>query len=111
MNFIWGLIVGIGVATVACLIWSKMKKKDMPIQTAEIENASFNPNPNVEIRRENLVKLEELISKQDKVTNDNVQELLNVSDATAERYLQELESQGKLHQIGADVKNAYYEKM
>lgn len=106
MNFIWGLIAGIGVATVACLIWKKMNKIEKPIQVSKIDN----PNPNVEVKKENLVKLEDLISKQDKITNDEVQTLLGVSDATAERYLNELESQGKLRQIGADRKDTYYEK-
>lgn len=111
MSFIWGLIVGIGVATVACLVWWKMNKTEKPIQAAGINNANFNPNPNVEIRQENLVKLEEFISGKDKITNDEVQAFLSVSDATAERYLQALETQGALRQVGADVKNAYYQKI
>lgn len=38
--------------------------------------------------------------KRGTITNHEVQALLGVSDATAERYLQELESEGKLAQVG-----------
>ena len=52
LNFIWGLLTGIIVSTIVCLIWQKMKKTEEPIQTSEIESA--NPNPNVEIKKENF---------------------------------------------------------
>lgn len=44
-----------------------------------------------------------------KITNDEVQKLLGVSDATAERYLNELEKQGKIKQIGKTGQSVYYE--
>lgn len=52
--------------------------------------------------------LNELQNKQ-KITNNDVEKLLNVSDATATRYLDELEKQGKIKQIGKTGKHVYYE--
>ena len=110
LNFIWGLLVGIAAMIAVFWAWRRLNKTEKPIQSAELESANFNPNPNVEVKRENLTKLEDLISRQDRTTNDEVQSLLNVSDATAERYLNELEKQGKIRQIGAEAKNTYYQR-
>lgn len=51
-------------------------------------------------KQENLNKVLELARSKGQIANDDVQNLLGVSDATAERYLQELESAGKLVQSG-----------
>jgi len=46
---------------------------------------------------------------QGRITNDDVQNLLGVSDATAERYLNELEKESILAQKG-EKKGVFYEK-
>lgn len=43
-----------------------------------------------------------------KVTNDEVEKLLGVSDATATRYLEELEREGAIEQIGKEGRHVYY---
>lgn len=58
----------------------------------------------------NLEKLKSFIAGKDKITNDEVQALLNVSDATAERYLDEIEHQGLIKQVGKTGIKTYYEK-
>jgi len=45
-------------------------------------------------------KIVDLLAKQGSIANDDVEELLNVSDSTAERYLAELEKDGRVSQIG-----------
>ena len=45
------------------------------------------------------------------ITNDDVQKLLGVSDATATRYLSELESQGKLKQVGTTGQAVSYKPL
>lgn len=45
-----------------------------------------------------------------KITNDEVEKLLRVSDATATRYLQTLEKEGKIQQVGVTGKAVWYEK-
>ena len=59
----------------------------------------------------NLEKMRDLISTQEKITNDDVQELLKVSAVTAERYLDELESQGIIEQKGVTGQSVYYTKI
>ncbi|MEK7642814.1 MAG: hypothetical protein AAB392_03400 [Patescibacteria group bacterium] len=46
-----------------------------------------------------------------RITNDDVEKLLHVSDATATRYLNILEKEGKIKQIGKTGRNTYYEKI
>ena len=45
------------------------------------------------------------------VTNDEVEKLLHVSDATATRYLETLEKEGKIKQVGKTGKYTHYEKI
>lgn len=49
--------------------------------------------------------------KQSKITNDEVEKFLHVSDATATRYLSELEKEGKIKQSGKTGKVVNYEKL
>ena len=52
----------------------------------------------------------ELFENKEKITNNDVEKHLNTSDATAERYLNELEKEGKIKQIGKTGKSVYYIK-
>lgn len=54
-----------------------------------------------------LQKIIELARKQESITNDDVEKLLHVSNATATRYLNILVKEGKLQQIG-DKHHARY---
>jgi Fic family protein len=104
MNFIYGLIAGIVVATIVCLIWPKKK------ETKTEEKVVYMSGDEAK-KKENLAKVEEFVAKNDKITNDDIQNLLGVSDKTATRYLDELESQGALRQVGGQEKGTYYEKI
>jgi len=53
----------------------------------------------------------EAFERAQRITNDDIQKLLGVSDATATRYLEELEKEGKIRQIGITGKGVYYEKI
>src|SRR3989338_3110649 len=46
-----------------------------------------------------------------KITNDEVEKLLHVSDATATRYLSALEKEGKIQQVGKTGKAVEYTKI
>jgi Fic family protein len=48
---------------------------------------------------------------QGRITNNDVEGLLGVSDATATRYLDELEKSGKIRQVGNTGRGVYYEKI
>jgi len=51
-------------------------------------------------KRKKLEKIMTLFLKHSKITNDEVEKLLHVSDATATRYLSQLEKEGKIKQTG-----------
>ena len=48
---------------------------------------------------------------QARITNDDVEKMLGVSNNTVIRYLDELEKEGKLRQVGETGKYTYYEKI
>jgi hypothetical protein len=51
-------------------------------------------------KKAKLEKIIQALNTKNKITNDEVEKLLHVSDATATRYLSELEKQGKITQTG-----------
>lgn len=51
-------------------------------------------------KRKKLDRIMTLFLKKSKITNDEVREFLHVSDATAERYLNALEKENKIKQVG-----------
>ena len=59
-------------------------------------------------KRKKLDKILEALTAKGKITNDEVEKLLHVSDATATRYLSALEKEGKLKQIGTTGKAVVY---
>lgn len=59
-------------------------------------------------REERKRKIMELFKKQEKVTNNDVEKLLGVSDASVTSYFDELEAEGKIKQIGGERRNTYY---
>ena len=62
-------------------------------------------------KRKKLEKILELLDAKKKITNDEVEKLLHVSDATATRYLSELEKQGKVKQVGKTGKAVVYARI
>jgi colicin import membrane protein len=61
-------------------------------------------------RRKKLEKILEAVTKHGSITNDQVEKLLHVSDATATRYLTQLEKEGKVRQEGKTGKSVKYLK-
>ncbi len=62
-------------------------------------------------KQKKLVKIMALFLKKKHITNDEVEKLLHVSDATATRYLSHLEQQGKIKQTGKTGKGVTYAKI
>lgn len=52
-----------------------------------------------------------LLQKKKKISNDDVEKTLGVSDASATNYLEELERAGKIRQVGKTGRYVYYEKV
>lgn len=61
-------------------------------------------------KKQNLAKIESYIIDKDKFTNDDLQDLLGVSNSTIKRYLDELENADKIQQVGAIGAGVYYIK-
>jgi len=59
-------------------------------------------------KKENLKRIVEYLEKNKKVTNNGVEKFLDVSDSTAKKYLNELEKDGVVIQVGKTVKYVYY---
>ena len=62
-------------------------------------------------KRKKLVKIMEALNTNGKITNDEVEKLLHVSDATATRYLSALEKEGKIQQVGKTGKAVEYTRI
>ncbi|MFA5877378.1 MAG: DeoR family transcriptional regulator [Candidatus Paceibacterota bacterium] len=62
-------------------------------------------------KRKKLEKIMEVVNAKGKITNDQVEKLLHVSDATATRYLTQLEKEGKVQQVGKTGKSVQYKKI
>lgn len=87
----------LGIAIGALIVWVIVRAKAGKI---------VNPQQ-IEERQKNLEKVLALARARGQIANDDVQNELKVSDATATRYLEELERQGQLVQIGTK-KGAIY---
>ena len=62
-------------------------------------------------KHKKLEKILEAMSAKGKITNDEVEKLLHVSDATATRYLSALEKEGKIQQVGKTGKAVAYTRI
>jgi len=90
----WLLILVIGI--VIGLVFSRRRSK------------SFNEKQSKNKENNKRKILESLNSK---FANADVESLLSVSDATATRYLDELEKEDKIKQVGKTGKHVHYEKV
>ena len=59
-------------------------------------------------KAENKQKILAFVQEHGKIQNNDVEKLVGVSNATAERYLDELEKEGKLTQHGTIGQNVFY---
>ncbi len=64
-----------------------------------------------EEKKRNKEALLGILETQTPLTNNHVEQLLGVSDATATHYLEELEKEGKVRQVGTTGQAVYYEKI
>lgn len=62
-------------------------------------------------KRKKLDKVMTLFLKKSKITNDEVEKFMHVSDATATRYLNTLEKENKIKQSGKTGKFVFYSKI
>ena len=104
LYFVIGIIIGGGGVY---LILSRLGSKapnGISIDSSAIDE-------DLAAKHRNLTKIKELIATKDKITNNEVQKLLGISDATATRYLDDLEKEGVIRQVGKVGYQVYYEKV
>lgn len=62
-------------------------------------------------KENNKRRILELLETKYEINNDEIQNHLAVSDASATRYLEELEKEGKVRQVGRAGKHVVYKKV
>ena len=106
--FLAGLMAGI-------LLWSfATRKRAEPAAPEEKikENEAIGLIEKQEkIKKENRNKILAYLIPRSKITNSEIEKLLQVSDATVTRYLDELEKEGRIRQIGRAGRSTHYEKI
>jgi len=111
INFAIGFVVaGIAAYIYVAYFWPQSDKSNPDgVNNPSGSDANASKKRDME---ESLAKLEKHIAGMSgKIKNNDVEKLLGVSDATAERYLQEMENRGLLKQIGTTGKHTHYEKI
>ena len=106
MNFILGLIIGLIVGAGGVYLFLR-PKLNQEISTEKV----IVSNEEEAQKKENLAKIEDYIKGKDQFTNDDLQNLLGVSDTTIGRYLEELEQNKVIKQVGKTGQSVYYIKV
>jgi Fic family protein len=103
MNYVVGFVVGAVVGAIVSAFAFRPKREC----SKDEQNT-----PAQDKRDENIDKLKSIIVDTDKeISNDMIQSAVGVSDATATRYLDELEKQGIIKQLDKTGKYTRYEKL
>jgi len=102
-------LVGMGVAQLGIRGKGAGERDSSPLASLGTQNDAVLINPDqVKMHQEHLEKVMGMARAQGQVANDEVERALGVSDRTASRYLQELEGQGKLVQVGVTGRKVSY---
>lgn len=88
----------------------RVKEGDKPIDDAQGKGPGL-IEKQTEEKQANKEKILAYLAGRTEVSNNDIENLLSVSNATAERYLDELEKEGKLLQIGKTGRSVYYKKL
>lgn len=95
-SFLFGLLIG------AFAMYTLMRRKRSVSGIAVHAEKQHNEK---QIRKEKIV---EFLKEKGTAANDDIEALLDVSDITATRYLQELESAGRVEQVGISGRYVSY---
>lgn len=101
------VIVGAAFLTVvifSAIVWFILKEES----PAKAKNRQKALTEREENHRANLAKVLNMAQISDRLTNNDIERTLGVSDSTATRYLQELEDLGKIEQVGTEGRAVYY---
>jgi Fic family protein len=103
MNYVILIIAGVCGMVVGSYLGKRQRvKKAMSVKDIQTQEKA-------ESRRKILAFF--CASETGKITNNDIEKLLGISDATATRYLDELEKEGLIRQVGKTGGGVYYEKI
>jgi len=109
------LILILAVAGLIVWVW-KLRKENGELKVAMMENL-FEGNDNdcpvelseaQEAKEEKKRQIVEYLKTNGKISNDEAEKLIGISDSTATRYLQELEDEGLVSQQGQTGHAVFY---
>jgi Fic family protein len=113
--FLLGVVLGVGVVWV--MLKGRIRELELELKRTERENEEqvkivsgfedFNRRQE-EIKEVRKQKVLGELAEQGKIKTNQVADFLEVSRATAFRYLEELEKEGRIEQIGAYGRNVEY---
>lgn len=115
MNYVILIIAGIAGIILGRYLGKRQRirkartlKKSEPADNLQVVNDQATKE-----KAENKQKILEFFatSLNHEATNNEIEELLGISDATATRYLDELEKEGLIKQVGKTGNAVYYEKI
>jgi len=92
------LIIGACIGFVIAYI---LKKEDNPVLIQKQKTE----------KKDNLEKIIKFVKEKGKISNNDVERICKVSNTSAWRYLEELEKQGEIKQVGNTGKHTYYKKI
>ena len=104
---ILGVGILIGAFVVGGIVWAVREdmKGEKQEKKGDLDKTQF------ENKKENIQKVLDFMAGKERITNNDVEKFLKVSDATATRYLDELEKQGKIRQVGKSGHYTHYQKI
>lgn len=109
MNYIILIIAGIAGVVLGTYLGKRVAKEDKPFDETRGKESLLEKQARE--KEKNKQKIIEFFESRDKVANDDIENLLGISDATATRYLDELEKDGLIRQVGRTGRHVYYEKL
>lgn len=107
---VWSTNIGVLIAVVALTAFAinefrKEMRPGQPMNPLTAVNEARQQE-----RARNREKLMDYLDSHDSLTNDDVERILNVSDSGATSYLDELEKEGLLKQVGDEGRGVHYRK-
>jgi Fic family protein len=96
--FILGIIIG------SVLVWLAIKMPEMKKKESLMEKQAREKVANKEA-------ILELLETQGSLTNNQIEKMLGIPESTATRYMDELEKEGKVKQVGDTGTGVYYERL
>jgi len=98
MNIVIALVVGM---VVGYWVGRKQPPKAAPFSKGDGQTKE---------KEQGKAKILEMFNSKESITNDDVEQALGTSDRSATRYLDELEKEGKVEQIGRTGRSVTYRK-